>query len=156
VNLNKYIACALKTESMDFQAIAARICGVEKIIAEYTGNGMMSQEVKDDPSMIRLLHGAIGLETEVGEFMDALKKHIFYGKELDWTNLGEEMGDLMWYIAILSDVIKNKTGVGLEEWLDRNVQKLNKRYPDKFNKEGALKRDLKKEREVLEHGKTGE
>lgn len=46
------------------------------------------------------LHCVSGLITEFGEFVDPLKRHIFYGKELDIVNLKEELGDMMWYLAI--------------------------------------------------------
>lgn len=46
------------------------------------------------------LHCTMGLVTEFGEFVDPLKRHIFYGKELDVVNLKEELGDMMWYLAI--------------------------------------------------------
>lgn len=57
----------------------------------------------------RVLHAFMGLTTETGELFDALKRHIFYVKEngerkdLDYVNLCEEVGDLMWYMAILCD-----------------------------------------------------
>lgn len=45
-------------------------------------------------------HAAYGLVTESGELIDNYKRHIFYGKELDLTNLKEEIGDLLWYVAV--------------------------------------------------------
>lgn len=47
-----------------------------------------------------LLHCATGLVTESAELVDAIKKHVFYGKPLDVVNIKEELGDLLWYIAI--------------------------------------------------------
>lgn len=73
MNSKEYINNAVRTESRDFEAIGKRL---------------------SEESNIRLLHGAIGLATESGEFLDALKKHIYYGKELDRVNLAEELGDL--------------------------------------------------------------
>lgn len=35
------------------------------------------------PLMRRLMHGAIGCGTESGELLDAIKKYIWYGKDLD-------------------------------------------------------------------------
>ncbi len=94
----------------------------------------------------RLLHAGIGLATESGEFLDALKKHIFYGKPLDRTNLKEEAGDLMWYIAIALDEL----GSSFEEVQATNIAKLRARYPEKFTEELAENRDLKTERKILE------
>ena len=46
-----------------------------------------------------LVHMALGLTGEFGEFIDAIKKNAIYGKDLDTTNLTEEMGDSFWYFA---------------------------------------------------------
>lgn len=120
-----YVQNAIRTESMDLDAIASRLC---------------------DPDTIRLLHSAMGLSTEAGEFLDMLKKHIFYGKELDLTNAKEEIGDSMWYAAIGIDVLRTT----LNDVMQGNINKLRKRYPEKFNKEDALCRDLDGERKILE------
>lgn len=47
-----------------------------------------------------LWHGACGMLTEIGEVADAYKKHEIYGKPLNRTNVLEELGDLMWYVAL--------------------------------------------------------
>lgn len=47
-----------------------------------------------------MLHAAYGLIDEVGELFGALKKHRFYGKELDITNVKEELGDALWFLSI--------------------------------------------------------
>lgn len=44
-----------------------------------------------------LAHGAIGMAGELGELLDALKKHWVYGKPLDAANVIEEIGDFYWY-----------------------------------------------------------
>ena len=95
---------------------------------------------------VRILHAAMGCATESGELLDALKKHLFYGKPLDNVNLQEEAGDLFWYIAILADAI----GFTFEDTFEKNIAKLKIRYPEKFNEVNALVRDLDKEREALE------
>lgn len=93
-----------------------------------------------------LLHAAIGICTEGGEFLDALKKSMFYGKPLDKVNLREEIGDLMWYIAIACEAL----GTTIEEECQVNINKLRARYPDKFTSNDAINRDLEKERAILE------
>lgn len=119
---NTYIQDALRTES-----------GVEP---------MATKELRTN----RFLHAAMGLSTEAGEFLDALKKHLFYGKELDLVNLKEEIGDLMWYLAIACDAL----GTDFETEQARNIAKLKARYPEKFTSDKAIERDLTVEREVLE------
>jgi NTP pyrophosphatase (non-canonical NTP hydrolase) len=107
----------------------------------------------ESPEAMRILHAAMGLCTETGELMDALKKHIFYGKTLDRVNLLEEGGDVCWYLLVLSDCLRDVTGPELcpfEEMIDRMLAKLRKRYPEKFTESNALIRDLDSERQVLE------
>ena len=43
-----------------------------------------------------LVHAAMGLVTESGEFLDAIKKHMFYNKPLDKANLKEELDKCVW------------------------------------------------------------
>lgn len=119
-----YIKNAIKTESIDFPA--------------------MDQRLSNDGTK-RLLHAGIGLSTEAGEFLDALKKHIFYGKDLDRVNLAEELGDLFWYMAIVADEL----GFEFESVMEKNIAKLKARYGEKFSEEKAESRDLKTEREIL-------
>jgi len=92
------------------------------------------------------LHMVMGISTEAGELLDAYKKHFAYGKELDVVNVGEEIADIMWYISNLCRI----KGINLEEMLQRNIDKLKARYPDKFSQEKALNRNLDKERDILE------
>ncbi|OUR97190.1 hypothetical protein A9Q84_12755 [Halobacteriovorax marinus] len=128
MNPSEYVKLAIKTESTNFAAMDERL---------------------SDNGLKRLLHAGIGLSTESGEFLDALKKHIFYGKELDRVNLAEEMGDLFWYLAIVSDEL----GVNMEDVMERNISKLKARYGEKFSEEKAENRDLNTEREILEKQK---
>lgn len=100
------------------------------------------------PGMDRLVHAAFGLQTESAEFTDQLKKHIFYGKPLDTINLQEELGDILWYMAIAMDVLD--TTFSAEQ--NRVINKLKDRFPEKFTQDKALNRDLEKERETLENG----
>lgn len=95
---------------------------------------------------IRGLHAAIGCATESGELLDAFKKSVFYGRPLDRTNVIEEVGDLMWYIALMADELE----FTFEECMDANVRKLRSRYPEKFEQDLSLNRDLVAERSVLE------
>lgn len=94
---------------------------------------------------VGILHGIIGLQTEIGELSDAVKRYIFYGKDLDVTNLGEEIGDICYYIALVCKHLN----INWEEILMKNIMKLKIRYPEGFSQENAINRNLEKEREVL-------
>lgn len=95
-----------------------------------------------------IIHAAMGLVTEAGEFMDAFKKALFYGKNPDYVNLDEEIGDILWYVAIYL----NARGITFEQIMQQNIDKLRARYPEKFTSEHAINRDLDAEREALEQG----
>ena len=97
----------------------------------------------------RLLHACMGMQTETAEFTDALKKSLFYGKTLDTVNLKEELGDLLWYVSIAMDEL-NTT---YEAEMQRVIDKLKLRYPEKFTEEDATNRDLVAERKLLEEYK---
>jgi len=123
LDTNHYVKLALRTESQAF----------------YMNEATLNQDT-------RLIHAAMGLATEAGEFLDPLKKALFYGKPVDKVNLTEELGDIMWYIAIACDAL----GVELGDVMQRNITKLATRYPDKFTTDAAINRDLDAERKVLE------
>jgi NTP pyrophosphatase (non-canonical NTP hydrolase) len=99
-----------------------------------------------NPDTVRLLHAGMGLCTEAGEFLDMLKKHIFYGKKLDFPNAVEELGDVEWYAGIAIDVLRTT----FNEVLTINIDKLKARYPEKFTEHHAINRDLETERAILE------
>ena len=95
----------------------------------------------------RLTHAGLGLCTEAAELADAVKKHIFYGKPLDKVNLIEEIGDILWYSAIVLDACQSS----FDDAMDRNIGKLRKRYPQGiFSASKAIHRDVEAERVVLE------
>lgn len=95
---------------------------------------------------MRLLHGIAGFATEAGELVEQLVGHLAEGKPLDETNLVEEAGDAFYFFAVMLDAL----GVPWETVMERNIAKLQKRYPAKFTTEGALERDLAGERAALE------
>lgn len=92
------------------------------------------------------MHMILGMVTEVGELADVFKKNMAYGKEIDWTNVYEELGDLMWYVINFCTV----NAIDLETVLHINIRKLETRYPEKFSGEAAINRDVQKERATLE------
>lgn len=125
MNSNDFQKDATVTDLMDYQPVFHRLLQIKTI---------------------RLLHGAMGLTTETGELMDALKKHLMYGKDIDFINIQEECGDLFWYVALIADAV----GFTFEDTFEKNIAKLKARYPNKFTEHDALNRNLDRERKVLE------
>jgi len=85
---------------------------------------------------MNLIHAAMGLSSDAGEFVDCIKKHTIYGKELDRDNAIEELGDCLWFIALAADTL----GVSLGQIARANIAKLAKRYPDKYTDQAAIAR----------------
>jgi NTP pyrophosphatase (non-canonical NTP hydrolase) len=83
-----------------------------------------------------LLHAALGVTGEAGEFADAIKKSAIYNKTLDHGNALEELGDLLWYVALACEAL----GVDMAEVAKQNIDKLKLRYPDKYSDLLAAKR----------------
>lgn len=86
----------------------------------------------------QLINGVMGLAGESGECVDLLKKHLFQGHDLDLEHIAKELGDISWYIAVTADAI----GYDLESVMWMNVEKLKKRYPDGFDAERSLHREV--------------
>ena len=76
-----------------------------------------------------LINSAMGLCGEAGEFIDSIKKWYAHGHDLDKDHLIKELGDVAWYLAEAAEAL----GVSLEEVLERNIDKLRKRYPEGFS-----------------------
>jgi NTP pyrophosphatase (non-canonical NTP hydrolase) len=92
------------------------------------------------------LHMVLGMITESAELADNFKKKLAYDRPLDFVNMKEELGDIMWYIVgfcIINDLT-------LADVLETNIRKLSKRYNNGFTKEEAENRNLDLERQELE------
>lgn len=70
--------------------------------------------LKELPYSEHIIHMSLGLAGEMGELLDAIKKHAIYGKELDTVNLTEELGDCFWYAANLLPELRVDTAVFAE------------------------------------------
>lgn len=89
-----------------------------------------------DAKKYDLLHATLGIAGEAGEIVDAVKKHVIYDKPLDIVNIREEIGDVMWYIALMCRTLD----MSLEDLFQENIDKLAKRYPEKYTDELASAR----------------
>ena len=78
----------------------------------------------------------LGLGGEAGECADVVKKHLFHGHPLDKDKLVKELGDVLWYVAIMAETL----GVPLSEVGEKNIAKLRARYPNGFSTEASINR----------------
>lgn len=89
---------------------------------------------KDDPITLSTL--GLGIAGEAGEVADLLKKVIGHGHPIDVAKLVKELGDVLWYVAVLASVY----GVLLSDVAAANRAKLMARYPDGFSTERSINR----------------
>lgn len=101
-----------------------------------TASGMQ-YDISASKNTALLINGVMGLNGEAGECIDIVKKSIFQGHEIDKEHLIEELGDCAWYIAVSAEAL----GITLEELLNRNIEKLKKRYPEGFDKSRSVNRE---------------
>lgn len=80
------------------------------------------------PTGAWFLHSVIGLAGETGELAAAAQRWLWYGRELDKTNVVEEIGDVCWYLAQCC----RSMGVDLEVIMKANIDKLKFRYPERY------------------------
>lgn len=89
-----------------------------------------------DSALAKIRNAVYGLNGEAGEIIDLLKKYEFQGHEFDHAKVVEELGDVLWYCALLADALDIK----LQEVMLRNIEKLKERYPDGFDKARSINR----------------
>ena len=118
---------------------------VHMLIDEYLKNTERTRSQLNNTQLDNI-HMALGLVTEAGELADVFKKNLAYNKPIDWINVQEEIGDLLWYIAGLCNI----NNFNLDAILQNNIDKLRKRYPEKFTENEAINRNLEQERKILE------
>lgn len=101
----------------EYQRLAARTIS--------KGMGKASMEM-------HALHGMVG---EIGE-LHSLYQKAYQGHEWDEEHAKKELGDLCWFIAEYCTA----NGWELEDVMQRNIDKLKKRYPEGFEAERSLHR----------------
>lgn len=84
-----------------------------------------------------LFNGVLGLVGEAGECADLMKKHYYQdGREI-YTDLIDELGDVLWYIAETASALD----VTLDSIAQHNIEKLTRRYPEGFSADRSLHRE---------------
>jgi len=73
----------------------------------------------------QFLQAGIGMAEEACEVLGLVKKVHFHGHDIDTKKLKEELGDTMWHIALMCELL----GIGMAEVAEGNIEKLKQRYP---------------------------
>lgn len=92
----------------------------------------------------KLAHALYGLSSETGEISGIFQKEL-QGHEVRRDDLKEEVGDLLWFTAELCTVF----GFDMGEIAQGNIDKLKKRYPDGFDEDRSVNRDLYSEKKFF-------
>lgn len=110
-----------------------------------TYDELVKRLTKDLGYDMNMVHSALGATSEAGEFSDAIKAHIVYGRELDYINLVEEAGDAIFFLMIGM----HQLGYDLQDVLRANMAKLNARYQEGYSDAAANNRKKEFERAAI-------
>lgn len=88
----------------------------------------------------RIHNAVLGLAGEVGEIADAWKKFVYHGHAKQEQALIDELGDVLWYAALMCEGLH----ITMRQVMTRNIEKLEKRYPDGFSTERSINREGEK------------
>ena len=95
---------------------------------EYVEAAMKTQGIYENPRE-QTICALMGIGGESGELLDAFKKKMFHSKPIGDDELKKEVGDLLWYLALLCDARQ----WDFDEIAAMNIAKLRARYPDGFS-----------------------
>lgn len=91
---------------------------------------------KDLSKKDRINNAILGMNGELGELTDLIKKSFYHGHETDVVHIMLELGDILYYLCALS----NELGVDFAELCYENMDKLKARYPEGFDTEKSKHR----------------
>jgi NTP pyrophosphatase (non-canonical NTP hydrolase) len=78
----------------------------------------------------RLLDASAGLAEEAAEVLGLIRKRVFQQRDVDDAKLTEELGDVLWCLAVTA----NTLGIPLSKVAEANQAKLALRHPNGFTK----------------------
>lgn len=114
--------------------------------------GIAKPPIETIESTAATLHAVVGIATELAELIDAIFEQTHTSKyrikgDIDWVNVAEELGDMLWYVA---EGTANNPSMKLAKTGLRNINKLASRHGDSFSRVREQFRNLDVERKVLE------
>lgn len=123
-----------KMTGNEYQKLAMRTndgLGIERIMnmADNLEQGVEDSIPDTGIDLGGIINGLFGLSGEAGELTDMIKKWIFHESNFDEEHAKKELGDVMWYVAMICESFN----WSLDEIMQMNIEKLEKRYPDGFD-----------------------
>ena len=137
LRLAKRMSDKPKGEPAAPDAKAAKTTKVDMNANEYQHKAMRTATHK----CYDLANAALGLTGEAGEVADIIKKHLYQGHDLYPSEVIEELGDVLWYVALMADYFNVTLGFVMQQ----NITKLKARYPEGFDPVKSVNREEKKE-----------
>lgn len=108
---------------------------VEIDFKSYQELAMRTAKLDTHNNANNMLNACLGLCGESGEVADLIKKHLFQEHPLKKEKIIEEIGDVMWYIALMAKTL----GTTLDIIAQKNIEKLEKRFPKNiFDKSDSI------------------
>lgn len=83
-----------------------------------------------------LLYLGLGINGEAGEVAEMIKKIYFHGHDFNKEKILDELGDVLWYVAVMADELN----ITLSTIARHNIDKLAERYPEGFDSERSRNR----------------
>ena len=102
---------------------------------EYQQLALRTAGHREDRQQV-LTYTALGLTGESGEVAEMIKKAFYHGHALEKVALSQELGDVLWYLAVVASGL----GLSLDQIASENIDKLRARYPEGFSEERSRNR----------------
>ena len=102
---------------------------------EYQQLALRTAGHREDRQQV-LTYTALGLTGESGEVAEMIKKAFYHGHALEKEALSQELGDVLWYLAVMASGL----GLSLDQIASENIDKLRARYPEGFSEERSRNR----------------
>lgn len=115
-----YIAMGATLFEMSLQTVAYGSSAVDRPVDESSAHQVL-----------------LSLCGSVSKLTEHIKKAAYFGHELDFTKIETQLAVVWWHIPRLALIFDTP----LELILDRNIDKLRKRYPDGFSMERSINRE---------------
>ncbi len=132
-NFGSNAACLILKKGEDFTSHSELYANDYQSKAMRTNDGNMTErmtrpEISSRYDVGGIMEGCLGIAGESGELVDGIKKWVFQEEEFDESKLKKELGDVLWYAALLC----NSFGWKLSDVMELNIEKLQHRYPNGF------------------------
>ena len=123
MNFDMYQQEALRTAAENGQGEKGQALGTVGLAGE--SSELLELFLDAQENFIKVVRASV----LAGKTVDYMKKVLFHGLTLDKDRVKKELGDVLWYCAVLS----HACGLSFDEVAAANVAKLRARFPNGFD-----------------------